>query len=97
MVIDMTRYNGGSGGTGQGAFSWLGFQDYFYSPCFPRRPGKLPPFNFNGLQYPLEVRTVFLQNFILIVDEGFNLKTLMIRRQLIKDFLHISFFFCVSR
>ena len=97
MVIDMTRYNGGSGGTGQGAFSWLGFQDYFYSLWLPRPPSKLPPFNFNGLQYPLEVRTIFLQNFILIVDEGFNLKTLMIRRQLINDFLHSDFFFRVSR
>lgn len=60
-------------------------------------PGKFSPFNFNGLQYPLEVRTMFLQNFILIVDEGFNLKTLMIRGQPIKDFLHGDFFFCVSR
>jgi len=79
MVIEMTGYNRGSGGTGQGMFIWLRFQDYFYSPCFPRPPGKLPPFNFNDLQYPLEVRTIFLQNFILIVDEGFNLKALMIR------------------
>ena len=80
MVIDMARHNRGSGGTGQGAFSWLGFQDYFYSPCSPRPPGMLSPFNFNGLQYPLEVRAIFLQNFILIVDEAFNLKALMIRR-----------------
>lgn len=40
---------------------------------------------------------MFLQNFILIVDEGFNLKALMIRGQPIKDFLHGDFFFCVSR
>lgn len=49
MVIEMTRYNRDSGGTGQGMFSWLRFQDYFYGLCYPRRPGKLPPFNFNGL------------------------------------------------
>ena len=97
MVINMTRYNRGSGGTGQGAFSWLGFQDYFYSSCFPRPPGNLLPFNFNGLQYPLEVRIVFLQDYILIVDKGFNLKTLILRRQLIKDILYSDFFFRISR